>query len=50
MTADCVVDVVCDFGGAVCDYADSDTGRVVDKVVFVAFGAGMTWSSSVWQV
>ena len=21
-----------------------------DKVVFVAFGAGMTWSSSVWQV
>lgn len=36
--ASCAVHVTCDFGGAVCDYADSDVGHIVDKAVFVALG------------
>ena len=31
-TAEDIYEVVCDFGGAVCEYADSDIGQVVDMI------------------
>jgi hypothetical protein len=30
--AEDVIDLVCDFGGAACEYADSDLGKVVDRI------------------